>query len=31
MIRTVEAADALDKANYQLFGKLMVDSHNSLR
>ncbi|XP_023346770.1 galactokinase [Eurytemora carolleeae] len=29
--RTVEAADALDKANYQLFGKLMVESHNSLR
>ena len=29
--RTEEAAKALDKGDYNTFGKLMVDSHNSLR
>ncbi|KAM9296702.1 galactokinase [Gastrophryne carolinensis] len=29
--RTAKAAEALEKGDYQLFGKLMVESHNSLR
>lgn len=29
--RTTEAAAALEKENYEKFGKLMVESHNSLR
>lgn len=29
--RTVKAAEALKEKNYQKFGSLMVDSHNSLR
>ena len=29
--RTTEAADALEKGDYQNFGQLMVQSHNSLR
>lgn len=29
--RTTEAADALKKGDYAAFGKLMVESHNSLR
>ena len=29
--RTTEAAVALEKENYEKFGKLMVESHNSLR
>lgn len=29
--RTTEAAAALEKENYETFGKLMVESHNSLR
>ncbi|KAJ8246446.1 hypothetical protein GJAV_G00267880 [Gymnothorax javanicus] len=29
--RTTEAAEALKKGSYQEFGKLMVESHNSLR
>ncbi|KAG8565714.1 hypothetical protein GDO81_012955 [Engystomops pustulosus] len=29
--RTTKAAEALENGNYQLFGKLMVESHNSLR
>ena len=29
--RTTEAADALEKGDYQRFGQLMVESHNSLR
>ncbi|CAK8684997.1 unnamed protein product [Clavelina lepadiformis] len=29
--RTLDAANALKIGNYQLFGKLMVESHNSLR
>ncbi|XP_043940871.1 galactokinase [Protopterus annectens] len=31
IVRTVRAADALKEGNYQEFGKLMVESHNSLR
>lgn len=29
--RTTEAATAIEKEDYQTFGKLMVESHNSLR
>ncbi|XP_069608142.1 galactokinase [Ranitomeya imitator] len=29
--RTTKAAEALENGDYQLFGKLMVESHNSLR
>lgn len=29
--RTVKAAEALKRGAYEEFGKLMVDSHNSLR
>ena len=29
--RTTEAAAALENENYEKFGKLMVESHNSLR
>lgn len=29
--RTEVAAEALGKGDYELFGKLMVESHNSLR
>lgn len=29
--RTVQAAEALKKGAYKEFGKLMVESHNSLR
>lgn len=29
--RTQEAMDVLKKADYVTFGKLMTDSHNSLR
>ena len=29
--RTEKAANALEKGDYEVFGKLMVDSHNSLR
>lgn len=29
--RTVKAAEALKNGNYPVFGKLMVESHNSLR
>ena len=29
--RTEEAANALEKGDYETFGMLMVDSHNSLR
>lgn len=29
--RTTEAAVAIEKADYEKFGKLMVESHNSLR
>ena len=29
--RTTEAAAALEKGDYDKFGKLMVESHNSLR
>lgn len=29
--RTVQAAEALKKGAYKVFGKLMVESHNSLR
>nr|DBA27888.1 TPA: hypothetical protein GDO54_008333 [Pyxicephalus adspersus] len=29
--RTAKAAQALEKGDYKLFGKLMVESHNSLR
>ena len=29
--RTTEAAEALEKADYATFGRLMVESHNSLR
>ena len=29
--RTTEAAVALEKEDYDKFGKLMVESHNSLR
>lgn len=29
--RTTQAADALKKNDYEQFGKLMVESHNSLR
>ena len=29
--RTTEAADALQKGDYQRCGQLMVESHNSLR
>ncbi|XP_056406069.1 galactokinase [Hyla sarda] len=29
--RTEKAAEALEKGDYRLFGKLMVESHNSLR
>ena len=29
--RTLEAAEALERSDYQTFGRLMVESHNSLR
>ena len=29
--RTIKAAEALEKGNLNLFGKLMIESHNSLR
>ena len=29
--RTEEAADALDEGDYETFGRLMIESHNSLR
>jgi len=29
--RTTEAAVAIEKGDYEKFGKLMVESHNSLR
>ena len=29
--RTTEAADALERGDYATFGRLMVESHNSLR
>lgn len=29
--RTTEAAAAIEKEDYEKFGKLMVESHNSLR
>jgi len=29
--RTTEAASAIEKGDYEKFGKLMVESHNSLR
>ena len=29
--RTIEGAQALERGDYELFGKLMVESHHSLR